>query len=904
MRYMTTEDVMPLVWAKSDAGGHPHSLIGHLLDTAAVAEIIWDEFMAPITKHLLNLACDGRGRETYVLICGLHDIGKASPEFQRKCPDLAAPLREHLPIKLSAAGTDKEWHHTRSGSLFLEHLLDDRFPETIDSREHWVEAIVLGHHGRITEIPHRRPRKQHDEARWEPLQEAFAERLAHETGSPLSALITSAPPSQSLQLELAGYVVMADWIASSSEFPGIGLRDESMAEARRRARRAWEHLGFSPSWRSEDLTDSIAAFPDQFGFAPRPLQQMAAEVARSIPEPGLMIIEAPMGEGKTEAGEFAAEVLARRFGCNGFVFAMPTQGTTDSMFQRVLRWNEQVAPDVPVTLLHGKAMLNETWFNMLRQDTDELSDIYGDGEDDPYGLSQDTGQRQVGAPAAWLLGRHRQLLSPLVVGTVDQVLRAAVRSKFIMLRHAGLAGKVVIIDEVHSYDVYMSVFLHELLHWCAGAHIPVVLMSATLPPDLRNELITSYAGAAEKLTPSEDYPIITSALADGATSSVSCLPYRKDMEVAIEVLDTDDPSDISPIVDAVDIACSEGGCALVIMNTVKRAQAAYRHLKARGIPAVILHGRLTTSARADRTADVVSLLGADRHIGSGRPDRLVVVATQIAEQSFDVDADILFSDVAPVDLILQRVGRLHRHTRPADDRPRKLRVPRMVITGLKLADDQEPEWPKAFEYVYARWTLLAAAHELQGHAASWMIPNCIPRLVASAYGTAWERDTAWSSVADARTDQESRRSGRTGIAGTYLLGGNLTPGVNTLEGLHYQEAADDDDHSTVRDGEPTREVCLVVRRDDGYFSLDGHSLGPNGERCSDPALARHVLGDCVRVRESEPLGDLRPLPAWSDIPLLAWQDTLILGTDQSARFPGVTVHYDDEFGLVIDHDGR
>lgn len=904
MNSMTPEDVIPLIWAKSDAGGRPHSLIGHLLDTAAVAEIIWDEFMAPITRRLLDDACDGHGRETYVLICGLHDIGKATPEFQRKCPELAESLSEYLPIKLSSAGPDKEWHHTRSGSLFLEHLLDDRFPESIGSREPWLEAIVLGHHGRVTEIPHRRPRRQHDEAQWVPVQEAFAERLASETGVPLSALITSAPPSQSLQLEFAGYVVMADWIASSSEFPGIGLGEESMAEARRRARHAWEHLGFSSSWRSEDLTDSIAAFPDQFGFVPRPLQQLAAQAAQSIPEPGLTIIEAPMGEGKTEAGEFAAEILARRFGCNGFVFAMPTQGTTDSMFQRVLQWNQQVEPDVPVTLLHGKAMLNETWFDMLHQDSDELSDIYGDGEDDPYGLPQDAGRRPVGAPAAWLLGRHRQLLSPLVVGTVDQILRAAVRSRFVMLRHAGLAGKVIIIDEVHSYDVYMSVFLHELLHWCAGAHIPVVLMSATLPPDLRSELLASYTGKADQWAPSEQYPIITSALADGTTSRVSCMPYRKDMQVSIEVLDTDDPADVSPIVNAVDDATSEGGCALVIMNTVKRAQTTYRQLKARGIPAVILHGRLTTSTRADRTADVVSLLGADRHIGSGRPDRLIVVATQIAEQSFDVDADIMFTDVAPVDLMLQRVGRLHRHTRPQDDRPGKLRAPRMVVTGLRIDTDQEPEWPKAFEYVYTRWTLLAAAHELRRRMTSWLIPSGIPRLVESAYGVAWEGDTSWPSVLEARTEQESRRSGRTGIAGTYRLGSNLPPGVRTLEGLHFQEAADDDDHSPVRDGEPTREICLVVGRDDGYVSLDGHSLGPNGERCSDPDLARHVLGDCVRVRESEPLGGLRPLPAWSDIPLLAWQDALILGTDRSAQFPGATVHYDDEFGLVIDHDSR
>ena len=473
-----------------------------------------------------------------------------------------------------------------------------------------------------------------------------------------------------------------------------------------------------------------------------------------------------------------------------------------------------------------------------------------------------------------------------------------------MLRHAGLAGKVVIIDEVHSYDVYMSVFLHELLHWCAEARIPVILMSATLPPDLKNELVAAYTATPATIPPSERYPIITCALPAGSASQVSCMPFRQDMRVSIEVLDADDPTAISPVVDAVEIASCDGGCVLVIMNTVKRAQETYRQLQARGIPAVILHGRLTTSARADRTADVIELLGADKHVGSGRPDRLVVVATQIAEQSFDVDADILFTDVAPVDLLLQRVGRLHRHTRSGDDRPQKLREPRMVITGLGLTDDPAPRWPKAFEYVYEPWTLLAAAHELRNGARTWAIPGSIPSLVASAYGTAWESETSWPSVPKAHAEMESDASNRADVASTYRLGGNLTPGLRTLEGLQYQEAADEDDHPTVRDGEPTREVCLVVRDDDGYFSLDGRALGPNGERCSDPGLARHVLGDCVRVRESEPLGDLRPLPAWSGIPLLAWQDTLTLDTELSARIPGGAIHYDKEFGLVIDHDSR
>lgn len=899
---MADQDSIPLLWAKSDAGGRPHSLIGHLLDTAAVAEIIWDEFMAPVTRRLLDQACHGRGRETYVLICGLHDIGKASPAFQKKCPDLAAPIKDYLPLKLQSSTGDRKWHHTMAGARFLMELLDNRFPQARDLRQHWVEMIVLGHHGKVMNLPALRlHRSQNDEKAWKATQEALVDLTTRELEIPLSVLIVP-PPSQSLQLELAGYVVMADWIASCSEFPGIGMRGERIDEARRRAGRAWQHLGFTAGWRAEGLASSVDAFPQQFGLSPRPLQRLAAEAALSMREPGLMIIEAPMGEGKTEAGEFATEILARRFGCDGFIFAMPTQGTTDAMYQRVLRWNNQVEPDIPVTLLHGKAMLNEQWLKILHQDADELSDIYDD--DDPYGAAPSASARRSTAPSAWLLGRHRQLLSPLVVGTVDQILRVAVRAKFVMLRHAGLAGKVLIIDEVHSYDVYMSTFLQELLKWCAGAGIPVILMSATLPPGLRDRLIASYASGPVEIAPSDSYPVITSVLSDGSSSQKYCVPFKPDTRVSVGVLPTDDPEDVAPIVDAVVEESLDGGCILVILDTVKRAQRTYQLLRDRGVPSQILHGRLTTAARADRTAELVDLLGVDRSLDSGRPHRLVVVATQIAEQSFDVDADMLFTDIAPIDLLLQRVGRVHRHCRLESDRPVRLRTPRVLVTGLHLAECGEPSWAKAIGYIYTPWTLLAASYQLRAGKSEWTIPRDIPRLVTAAYDTAWEADSGWSSVEAARDQQEAKESGRTSTAHTFLLGGGLIPGNDTLEGLHYQPAADEEERPAVRDGEPTREICLVVRREAGYFSLDGHPLGPNGERCSDPDLARRVLGDCVRVREAERLGDLRPLPAWRDVPLLAWQETLILDPEQKASVDGSVVHYDDEFGLVIDHEDR
>lgn len=876
------------LWAKSDAGGRPHSLQGHLLDSVAVAELIWDGFMAPITKRALDGAAAGRGRDLLRLVAGWHDVGKATWVFQAKVRDLAlaAQAAGFFFPKLVVDRRSAEWHHRHAGRRIVQDYLDE-----VGLGEHrWIGILIEGHHGKFTSRQF--APIAHDTTHWGSAQRDLATWVESAIGVSIRDLELSAP-SQALQLELAGFLVMADWIASCDLFVGRGNAESSMDVARARAASAWGSLGFGSSWRPNPTALDGDGFRKRFGFAPRRFQELMVDAALSTEEPGLLLAEAPMGEGKTEAALYAAEILAARFGCNGVVFAMPTQGTTDAMYERCRGW-ASTAGGLEFSLVHGKAMLNERW----RRDLEErrLQDVYDD--DDPYGLPS------VRVETQWTVGRHRALLAQGVVCTVDHVLYAGTRTKFVMLRHAGLAGKVVIIDEVHSYDVFMASFLHEVLRWLGEAGVPVILMSATLPPTMREELIAAYRHGQRSIgeRPS-GYPSV-GAVTSAGLGLETCRPWRDDLDVEIQVLDAA-PDDISVISARIRFDLQSGGCALAIVNTVARAQALARALRGAGQDVLLIHGRLTTSERADRTARAVDLLGQARGRASGRPKSLVVVATQIAEQSFDVDVDVLYSDLAPIDLLLQRVGRLHRHLRAAADRPEGLLSPRVVITGLSLAGG-EPTYVEDFDHVYDPWTLLRSA-ALVVEASTWRIPGEVPELVGRAYDR--ERQiTPWPEhEADACTESSAKSEARAFVASSYLLGSSEQSSRADLENLHALPVqSSGDENVVVRDGEPTLEVCLVVRDDDGYRTLGGRRIGVVGERCSNSKVAREVLGDTVRVRDLERFRDLPPLPGWSGSPLLARQPALELDPRLTGKAGDWLVSYDLEYGLAIDrrHGGR
>jgi CRISPR-associated endonuclease/helicase Cas3 len=931
-----------MLWGKSNAGGRPHLLLAHLLDAAAVGELVWDRYLAPGLRDRVDACCDGEGRSLFVLLCGLHDLGKASPAFQGKVPELAAGVRSvglDWPADLPAEAA-RRWHHTLAGAFAAQRVL--RAAGWSREATAWVVPLIAGHHGAVPSVQRWSNPPARGQAQgvgpWVAAQDGVAAAVTSALGLDLAASAPVRVPSRAVQLALCGAMVMADWIASDDrQFPGIAdVAVVSMPAARDQAGTAWSRLGLTGGWRPETLGGGMDLVRRRFGMDARPVQADAVALAEGMAVPGLLVLEAPMGEGKTEAALAAAEVLARRFGAGGVFVGMPTQATSDPMFSRVHTWLASVDPQVPLALLHGKRRFNPEW-QALVQDVrfsgiaDAGQDEYG--VDDVFGVDGDGREtdRPGEAPAEWFLGRKRGLLVPVAVGTVDQVLHAATRTRHVMLRHTGLAGRVVVLDEIHAYDVYMAQFLFEALRWLADAGVPVILLSATLPPRLREDLVRAYlTGAAQAADVDVDgipdpggYPSGLSVCLRGGQARFevrSGQPWRRSLPVRVEVLDEPPDDPVAGVVGVVVEAVRDGGCVLVVRNTVSRAQRTYAALRAvLGADAALLHARLTAVERAERTERVLNLLGpSGRAGGVSRPERLVVVATQLAEQSFDVDADLLVTDLAPIDLLLQRVGRLHRHQRSVDARPQRLRTPAVVVTGLRRRGEAPPWLPRGSRAVYGDYPLLRAAALVLEAAVSdgWSVPADVPDLVARGYDEAApDLPAAWMEEAgtarDAWTEGQQRRAAR---AAPFLLSPAHDLGKPNLAGLHDRgtDISDDEDEvaAVVRDGDPSVEVVLVRRDepDGSYLSLDGRSLGPTGEAVSDEATMRRVIGASIRLPAKTQLtqaalAELRPLPGWSGDPWLRSARALVLDHAASAPLGGYRLRYDPDLGLLHEWEG-
>jgi len=929
------------MWGKSraKAGGTTNLLMSHLFDTAAVAEVIWDHFLSPGTKSLFGRVSGGRGRSFFAWVCGIHDCGKATPAFQVLDPVEARRVRAAGLSWPPAVKPGMGWRHDRAGAkLLMDRLVEAGWSQDVID---WMWPLVGGHHGvfpsegTITRSRHARGKAQGHDENWVRVQRALVDVFTRAQGfDDLASVEPVAALTRSEQLHLSGLVVMADWIASDKRFfGGIEDLDEvSMDGARGRAARAWRELRMHGGWGrlSAPHGDVVAT---RFGCRARDFQVDVMRCARDMPAPGLLVIEAAMGEGKTEAALAAVEILAAKFGADGVFVGMPTQATCDPMFTRVRAWVEKVSPGLQerVMLLHGKRNFNTEWKRMISPPESDPERWWDGVGEDQYGSSEWTcSQSDVSGPSEWLLGRLRGLLAPVVVGTIDQLLHAATKTKHVMLRMAGLAGKVVVLDEVHAADVYMSQFLHEALRWLGQARVPVILLSATLPPHQRRSLIEAYAtggrnGARAQLPDlpsSPGYPSITTAFVRDDRAEVhttSSKSWRSSQPVTVELLDHPGqestsqagvlPGEMARLVALLKERLVDGGCVLIVRNDVQRAQDTFEALRQDfGDDVRLLHGRLAVEPRAKRTQECLDLLGAARSEGPQRPATMILVATQLAEQSFDVDADLLISDLAPVDLLLQRIGRLHRHERAV--RPDALSTPTVVITGFTVVSTGKPCFLGSSEHIYGRYLLLRTA-DLALDAVErtgWSIPEQVPALVEAVYSDTDTTRTRWpEEELSAYAEWQRKEQERATNASVFLLSDPDERTASTLAGLSYGYVQVTGVHeqvrldALVRDGEESVEAVILRHGKHGYRTYRGVRLGVHGER--GPELLDDVVAGTVRLPAGltpAALAELKSLPEWDRHPWLKHTRVLVLPEDGSpATLGNRLVSYDDDLGLVV-----
>lgn len=723
------EPVMRL-WAKVDPF---QPLPCHLVDVGNVAVAILDTPFFRKVRQMLSESMEIPEAEINAwigYIAALHDWGKGWRNFQGRPVEGVPAALHQAGLNLRIVDEEKAFRHEFISRKWIEEHL----------REHWewrrrdartIGAAVGGHHGRW-ERPLIRLSNFDGIDKWYELKKE-TELLVREAFLPLN-LKPKIQNHSVVAMLLVGVITWADWIASNVELFPLRWSGESWSEycdlSRTAADRAIGKLGLNregkePSTHFNSFSEAWPQFKE-----PRPIQRVAEQIVNSDSKPGLTIIEAPMGDGKTEAALYIASQCNRDGG--GLYVALPTAATSNQMFERVSEFIEHIDPQAAssVQLVHGTSWLVD---KIVPDNIFELSEGY-----DP----------EVAREAySWFLPRKRSLLATYGVGTVDQVLMAVLNVKHGFLRLFGLAGKTLIVDEVHAYDAYMTEMLTLLLQWCRELRISVILLSATLPKKQKDELIRAYLhentadgnqveigiGVGNLTTDKNDpYPLITTVEPDTEKIREISVPQSEEaQEIRIEKHEglLDDPASIADL--AVE-TLGNSGCVCVIVNTISSAQAIYTSLRQRypQIDSLLFHGRFlvkdrqTIEKRALEWFDKRSLLPSDHPDRLVRPQKAILIATQVVEQSLDLDFDAMITEIAPMDLLLQRSGRLHRHERK--ERPSHLYPPTLhVLLPSSGTDDFG-----ASSYVYEPYVLLRTRMAL---GEKWRLPDDIRFLIESVY---------------------------------------------------------------------------------------------------------------------------------------------------------------------------
>lgn len=569
-----------------------------------------------------------------------HDIGKVSPAFFSKLHKACG-----LPV-LAGVNPDleKEWGGHAGVSQVAAHAL--QAPE-------YIPEILGQHHGFAPNVSGKRALdQQFGGEHWQRERENLVDALRNALGEDWPELENYATARL-----LAGLTSVADWIGSGQHF------DHPDEEWQGKICQALDEAGFvTPAFKAG------LSFEQIFGFPPRQAQSLLFEQAS---QPGVYVLEAPMGLGKTEAALYAAYQLLSNSQASGIYFALPTQLTSNKIFERFNQFLEQILTDDcqhRSLLLHANAWL----FDM------EMGE-----EGRPGG--------------AWFNQAKRGLLAPFAVGTIDQALMAAMNVKHGFVRAFGLAGKVVILDEVHTYDAYTGTLMDALINLLRQLDCTVIVLSATLNQERRQEMLGCE-------TVSVDYPLIT-ALPKSANSVVEvAVPVTGTQQLAVRLVQDD-----SIAVEEALLRAEQGQQVLWIENTVNEAQERFLQLSARaqelGVDSGLLHSRFSFTDRQAIEEHWVNLYGKQGWAEGKREQQgRILIGTQVLEQSLDIDADFLVSRFAPTDMLLQRFGRLWRHAETPRNQYARQEAWLLAPELAKSVDNPESAFG-ASAYVYSPYVL-------------------------------------------------------------------------------------------------------------------------------------------------------------------------------------------------------
>ncbi|WP_406220617.1 CRISPR-associated helicase Cas3' [Streptomyces decoyicus] len=909
------------LWGKFECLPYPYPLGCHLLDTAAIAAELWQVYLTEEQRREIADAfavSTENARWMVSFWAGLHDIGKCCPSFQSQ-PTGPGPNFLADPVFAGPAGWMHETpvRHERVSHLVLPELLQPYGYDTTSrprrSVAHQVAQILGGHHGLYGSMLDRMTMADPGSAEprvgtapgWTGQRSALVDVVHQACGRPAEA---SKGAPAGVAVVVTGLVVLADWIASKVGWVlarqrewSAGRDDDWLAHHRRAVEAAPAAVAATqlaaPLW--HPAGSFAQAFPQI--ATPHPLQaDLGARLPGLVKNAGLLLVTAQTGDGKTESGLFSARVLGAASGRAGLAVLLPTMATTDAMWARISHYvSRNAMEDTPVTLLHGLAGLHPDYTG---GDADAVV------ED---GCSSTTA-------GEFLRGRHLGLASGVAVGTWDQAAMAALPVRFNALRWLGLSGKTVIIDEAHAYDAYGHALTVRLLEWLGHLRVPVVLLSATLSGAIARRLVNAYRRGTGHTEPNDAAVAYPGWLfADAETGVITTSPAlgssrRHSLSVNVhEVRQTHDPKrsdgrarrlhqELSPLYDAE----QDNGAVLVVCNTVRDAQQTFLALTSRRgtrCPRVVLlHARMPVWQREEITNIVLDSLGPC----ALRPEEpLIVVSTQVAEQSLDVDFDLVISDLAPLAQLLQRAGRGHRHAlADRGKRPAWAKNPQLVVLSPL---GQLP--PRAWGEVYDQALLRRTRDELGKRCGAPVdVPGDVAEMIEAVYAELYEL------ADDALPDDHERASRETAQAAA--ADAVAIPAPDNVTDLYIVTDREiDPDQVTTRLGADATRILPIYCTPDGKRWLD--------PACSHPLplpaaghkrLDRETVADLVRLTLQAPASYL-PHQAeetyapreWKRTPMA--RDLRLLPhpvTDQREIRPfhcgGHTLRLDPDLGLVRD----
>lgn len=699
-------------WGKArpekGAGEPCHRLPFHALDVAACAQVLAEQLRFGVKEvaEAMRWPADAVQR-LFIFFVALHDVGKFACTFQSLEPELAPHVTRTAPCK----PVELLRHDTLGWLLWRDSGCQGWFGrelglDTADFGDIWMR-LATGHHGR--------PPRENFGALHLPKAEAYflpedvesAEAFVRDAAT---LLLPEGLPDADDRVRgaltqgswrLAGLQVLSDWLGSNEVyFPyrsePLELRTYWETIALPRAREAVRAAGLETHearmWSGARELLAFAQFT--------PLQEYAATVELGA-GPQIFLLEDVTGAGKTEAAFLLAHRLMAAGLAQGLYFALPTMATANQMYVRTAGiyrrlYAEGTKPSL--VLAHGARQMVEGFRASVIAQAELPAERTVKGE-----LPTATAQL-----SAWLADSGKKaLLADVGVGTIDQALLGVLPVRHQSLRLLGLAGKVLIVDEVHAYDEYMTKLLERLVEAHAMQGGSVVLLSATVPARLRSHLMATFARGQGwrdcTIATDKRYPLATQ-LVSGEVRSHTC-ETRPALarSVAIKLLHSEES-----VAEKILRAAESGSCACWIRNTVEDARHAYDLLKVRGAEQVrLFHSRF---AMADRLAIESGVLGSfGRNSGPSVRHGQLLVATQVVEQSLDLDFDELFIDLAPMDVVIQRAGRLRRHARGADGTLQSEGVelrgePTLHVLCPQWTTEPDAEWfarmfPKA-QFVY------------------------------------------------------------------------------------------------------------------------------------------------------------------------------------------------------------